>query len=274
MAPQRKRRRSKKNDSLVGLLGIGAVLLVFLLLFLPQALDRTPQETQAPTEVTLPPNPFSPEDFSLDSQGYVTCSAAKTRLGIDVSEHQGKIDWQAVADAGIQYAYIRVGYRGYDQGGVYEDDRAQENYEGAVAAGLQVGVYFYSQAISPEEAREEAQFAAKIIKKWELSYPVVYDWEWVSSDARTGSMTGEAVTACTQAFCREMEKQGYDAAFYFNQDLAENTFVLEKLTDYDFWLAQYENALTFPYRVKMWQFTASGSVPGISGNVDLNLYFE
>lgn len=274
MAPQRKRRRSKKNDSLVGLLGIGAVLLVFLLLFLPQALDRTPQETQAPTEVTLPHNPFSPEDFSLDSQGYVTCSAAKTRLGIDVSEHQGKIDWQAVADAGIQYAYIRVGYRGYDQGGVYEDDRAQENYEGAVAAGLQVGVYFYSQAISPEEAREEAQFAAKIIKKWDLSYPVVYDWEWVSSDARTGSMTGEAVTACTRAFCREMEKQGYDAAFYFNQDLAENTFVLEKLTDYDFWLAQYENALTFPYRVKMWQFTASGSVPGISGNVDLNLYFE
>ena len=274
MAPQRKRRRSKKNDSLVGLLGIGAVLLVFLLLFLPQALDRTPQETQAPTEVTLPPNSFSPEDFSLASPGYVTCSAAKTRLGIDVSEHQGKIDWQAVADAGIQYVYIRVGYRGYDQGGVYEDDRAQENYEGAVAAGLQVGVYFYSQAISPEEAREEAQFTAKIIKKWDLSYPVVYDWEWVSSDARTGSMTGEAVTACTQAFCREMEKQGYDAAFYFNQDLAENTFVLEKLTDYDFWLAQYENALTFPYRVKMWQFTASGSVPGISGNVDLNLYFE
>lgn len=274
MAPQRKRRRSKKNDSLVGLLGIGAVLLVFLLLFLPQALDRTPQETQAPTEVTLPPNPFAPEDFSLDNRGYVTCSAAKTRLGIDVSEHQGKIDWQAVADAGIQYAYIRVGYRGYDQGGVYEDDRAQENYEGAVAAGLQVGAYFYSQAISPEEAREEAQFAAKIIKKWDLSYPVVYDWEWVSSDARTGSMTGEAVTTCTRAFCREMEKQGYDAAFYFNQDLAENTFVLEELTDYDFWLAQYENALTFPYRVKMWQFTASGSVPGISGNVDLNLYFE
>lgn len=274
MAPQRKRRRSKKSDSLVGLLGIGAVLLVFLLLFLPQALDRTPQETRAPTEVTLPPNPFAPEDFSLDSRGYVTCSAAKTRLGIDVSEHQGEIDWQAVADAGIQYAYIRVGYRGYDQGGVYEDDRAQENYEGAVAAGLQVGVYFYSQAISPEEAREEAQFAAKIIKKWDLSYPVVYDWEWVSSDARTGSMTGEAVTTCTRAFCREMEKQGYDAAFYFNQDLAENTFVLEELTDYDFWLAQYENALTFPYRVKMWQFTASGSVPGIPGNVDLNLYFE
>ena len=165
MAPQRKRRRSKKNDSLVGLLGIGAVLLVFLLLFLPQALDRTPQETQAPTEVTLPPNPFSPEEFSLDSRGYVTCSAAKTRLGIDVSEHQSKIDWQAVADAGIQYAYIRVGYRGYDQGGVYEDDRAQENYEGAVAAGLQVGVYFYSQAISPEEAREEARSEGSPLRK-------------------------------------------------------------------------------------------------------------
>ena len=87
-------------------------------------------------------------------------------------------------------------------------------------------------------------------------------------------MTGEAVTACTQAFCREIEKKGYDAAFYFNQDLAENTFLLEELTDYDFWLAQYEDALTFPYRVKMWQFTAAGSVPGIAGNVDINLYFE
>lgn len=274
MAQRRKRRSAKKSDSFLGLLGACAVLLVFLLLFLPNALDKTPQETEAPTEVTLPPNPYDVSDFSLDSRGYVTCSVGNTRLGIDVSEHQGEIDWQAVADAGIQYAYIRVGYRGYDQGGIYEDDLAQANYEGATAAGLKVGVYFYSQAISPEEAREEAQFVAKIVKKWDLSYPVVYDWEWVSSDARTGTMTGEAVTACTQAFCREIEKKGYDAAFYFNQDLAENTFLLEELTDYDFWLAQYEDALTFPYRVKMWQFTAAGSVPGIAGNVDINLYFE
>ena len=274
MAQQRKRRKAKKSDSFLGLLGVGAVLLVFLLLFIPQILPKEVPETEPPTEATLPPNPYSSTDFSLDSRGYVTCSAAKTRLGIDVSEHQGEIDWQAVAGAGIQYAYIRVGYRGYDQGGIYEDDRAQENYEGAAAAGLKVGVYFYSQAISPEEAREEAQFVAKTVKKWDLSYPVVYDWEWVSSDARTGSMSGEAVTACTKAFCQEMEKQGYNAAFYFNQDLAENTFILEELTDFDFWLAQYENALTFPYRVKMWQFTAAGSVPGIAGNVDLNLYFE
>ncbi len=274
MAQRRKRRSTKKSDSFLGLLGACAVLFVFLLIFLPNALDKTPQETEAPTEVTLPPNPYTISDFFLDSRGYVTCSAGNTRLGIDVSEHQGEIDWQAVADAGIQYAYIRVGYRGYDQGGIYEDDLAQANYEGATAAGLKVGVYFYSQAISPEEAREEAQFVAKIVKKWDLSYPVVYDWEWVSSDARTGTMTGEAVTACTQAFCREIEKKGYDAAFYFNQDLAENTFLLEELTDYDFWLAQYEDALTFPYRVKMWQFTAAGSVPGIAGNVDINLYFE
>ena len=274
MAQQRKRRRAKKSDPIVGLFGVCAVLLVFLLLFLPRAFQKEPRETEPPTEVTLPPNPYSPKDFSLDSRGYVTCSAGTTRLGIDVSEHQGEIDWQAVANAGIQYAYIRVGYRGYDQGGVYMDDRAQENYEGATAAGLKVGAYFYSQAISPEEAREEAQFVVKTVKHWSLSYPVVYDWEWVSSDARTGAMSAEAVTACTQAFCREIEKKGYDAAFYFNQDLAENTFLLEELTDYGFWLAQYEDALTFPYEVKMWQFTASGAVPGISGNVDINLYFE
>lgn len=275
MAQQRKRRRkARKFDALVGLLGVGAVLLIFVLLFLPGQNRQKSQQIQAPTEVTLPPNPYSAADFSLDSRGYVVCSAGSTRLGIDVSEHQGEIDWQAVADAGIQYAYIRVGYRGYDQGGVYEDDLAQANYEGAAAAGLQVGAYFYSQAVSPEEAREEAQFVARIVKNWKLSYPVVYDWEWVSSDARTGSMTAEAVTACTQAFCREIQKQGYEAAFYFNQHLAENTFLLEELTDYEFWLAQYEDALTFPYRVKMWQFTASGTVPGISGNVDVNLYFE
>lgn len=275
MAQQRRRRRKQKNNPWIGALAVGAVLLIFAFVFfslLPR--HEEPEETVPTTEPTPPVNPFNPADFTLDDRGYVTCTAAKTRLGIDVSEHQLEIDWQAVADAGIDYAYIRVGYRGYDRGGVYPDDYAEENLQGAKDAGIPVGVYFYSQAISPEEAREEAQFVLNAIKGWKIAYPIVFDWEWVSEDARTGTMDSRGVTACTKAFCEEIENAGYDAAFYFNQDLASNTFRLGELLDYPFWLAQYTDALTFPYQVKIWQFTSTGSVPGITGNVDINLYFE
>ena len=275
MAQQRKRRRKQKNDPWLGAAAVGALLLILIVLLVSPGHRRgEPAETTPATTPMPPANPFTAADFSLDARGYVTCTAAKTRLGIDVSEHQKEIDWQQVAAAGIDFAYIRVGYRGYDQGGLYTDAYLEENLQGAKDAGIPVGLYVYSQAISPEEAREEAQMALDAAREWDPQYPIVFDWEWVSAEARTGSMDSRAVTDCTKAFCEEIEKAGYEAAFYFNQDLAANTFRLGELLEYPFWLAQYSEALTFPYQVKMWQFTSSGTVPGIAGNVDMNLYFE
>lgn len=137
-----------------------------------------------------------------------------------------------------------------------------------------MGVYFYSQAISVEEAREEAEVVLEFLDGWEITYPVVFDWEWVSADARTAEVSSRMVTDCTLEFCRMVEEAGYTPAVYFNQDLAQNTFRLRELQAYDFWLAQYEDAMTFSYDVDMWQYSCTGSVPGITGNVDLNLCFK
>lgn len=276
MAQRRGTTRRKKNKPWIGVAAVVAALLIFCALYFSMHLPETvqPVEMTAPTEPKPPRNPFTREDFTLDDRGYVTCTAAPAHLGIDVSEHQKEIDWAQVVQAGIEFAYIRVGYRGYDKGGVYLDEYLQANLQGAKDVGLPVGVYFYSQAISPQEAREEAEFVLDAIRGWDMAYPVVFDWEWVGSEARTGQMDGQGVTACTKAFCEAIEKAGYEAAFYFNQDLAADTFRLGELMEYPFWLAQYDTALTFPYAVKLWQFTHKGSVPGITGNVDLNLYFE
>lgn len=271
MAQTRRSRRRRKSRPWVGLL----IVAVFLAALAARASRRN--ELPPSSVETEPPrpaaNPFSPEDFSLDSRGYMTCSGAETMLGVDVSEHQQEIDWAKVAESGVEFAYLRVGYRGYDQGGLHLDGFFERNYQGASEAGLKIGVYFYSQAISPEEAEEEAQFVLKALGDRKPELPIVYDWEWVSGEARTGQMTSEGVTACTDAFCGAVQKAGYDAAFYFNQELAARMFRLGELMEYPFWIAQYEDALTFAYKVKLWQYTASGSVPGIAGSVDMNLYF-
>ena len=259
---------------LLGLLGLaGAGALMILLLFLKPGLPSSPTST---AEATLPPppeNPYTQADFYTED-GFVRCSAAPAKTGIDVSSHQEEIDWAAVAASGVDYAMIRVGYRGYDQGGLHIDAYAEANLQGALDAGLPVGVYFYSQAISVEEAREEANMLLDFIRDWDITYPVVFDWEWVGADARTAEVSGRTVTDCTLAFCRMVQEAGYKPAFYFNQDLAQNTFRLRELQEFDFWLDQYQDAMTFAYDVDMWQYSCTGRVAGITGDVDLNLCFK
>ena len=154
------------------------------------------------------------------------------------------------------------------------DEYARENLAAAAAAGLDVGVYFFSQAISPEEARQEANFVLAVLKETELQMPVVFDWEYVSADARTGNMDRRTLTDCALTFCQVMEDAGYEVMLYFNQHLAQDFLILEELLAYDFWLAMYTDEMTCPYRIRMWQYTEEGSVPGISGNVDINLWLE
>lgn len=231
-----------------------------------------PSETQPPT---LPPpeeNPYGPMDFQYEGQ-YLTCTAGESILGIDVSTYQGDIDWEQVAASPVEFVMIRIGYRGYESGWIQADDYAQANYEGAKAAGLKVGVYFFSQALDEWEAVEEASFVLAKIKNWELDLPVVYDWEYVKEEARTGQMDARQVTDCTLAFCRVIQAAGYQPMVYFNTHQADEHLIIEEVTGYPFWLAMYSDRMTYEYKVQMWQYTDKGKVPGIEGHVDMDLLF-
>lgn len=249
---------------------------------LSPATDPAPEATRF-TIPTLPPpeeNPYGAMDFGMDENGYLTCLTGESTLGIDVSIYQGNIDWQQVADAGIEFVIIKCAGRGYGEAGnLYEDSNWRRNYEGARGAGLQVGVYFFSQAITEEEAAEEAEYVLKLIEGKEIDMPVVYDWEYIdpaTSDGipRTIAMSKRLLTQCTKAFCETIKNAGYEPMIYFNADQSHKKMHLEELTDYPFWLASYTTELNYPYKIDMWQYTASGTVPGIEGTVDLNLYLK
>lgn len=250
---------------------LAAVLLLGGLIFgITRLPDRAPEPES--TEPALPSNPYSPVDFVVED-GLLICTAADVLHGIDVSSHQGEIDWQQVRQSGMDFAMIRVGYRGYDEGLIHEDSYGSNNYRQAGEAGLLRGVYFYSQAISPEEAREEANFVLDFLGDAQPELPVVFDWEYVSYEARTGALSPQQMTDCALAFCQTIASAGLQPMIYFNQDLAQTRLDLTAVQDYPFWLAQYADALTFPVSVSLWQYTDAGSVDGITGNVDMNLLF-
>lgn len=221
----------------------------------------------------LPRNPFSPEDFVYQGD-YLTCLSTPAVRGIDVSQHQGEIDWAAVKASGVEFVILRAGYRGYGSGTLHPDEKAQENYAAAKAAGLKIGAYFFSQAISPEEAREEAAFFLEQIRTWELDLWAVYDWEYISAEARTAQVDARTLTACTQAFLDTVIQAGCRPMVYFNRSQSETRLIMPELKEYGFWLAMYRDPIdTFAHRPDMWQYTNTGTVPGISGNVDINLWF-
>lgn len=217
-------------------------------------------------------NPIGLGDFATKN-GFLYCLTTPSRLGIDVSVWQGQIDWKKVKAAGVDFAMIRVGYRGSEQGVLKEDTYAQTNYAGATAAGIKVGAYFFSQAITVEEAVEEAKYLLNLIKDWKVDMPIVFDWEFVGGGSRTDGITARTLTNCSKAFCDTVSAAGYKSMIYFNTDQSFNSLYLRELTDYKFWLAQYDTVLNYPYKIDMWQYTETGSVPGIKGNVDINLYF-
>lgn len=253
-----------------------AVLVALALLIRPSdggggssnALSTTGGET---TETVLPPNPYSVEDFGYED-GYLTCLSGASLTGIDVSSHQGKIQWDQVAGSGFSFAMVRLGYRGYSgEGRLVTDEWAQANLDGASQSGMQVGAYFFSQAISEEEAREEARLAIEILDGRPLDLPVVFDWEIPTDLSRTINVDADRLTAYAKAFCDEIQSAGYKPMIYFNPYFAERYLHLEELKDIPFWLASYGTALTFPHRVDMWQYTDTGVVSGIEGPVDIDM---
>lgn len=260
------------------LLAVLAGLLFLLPRLLPpepttQPPTTVPPTTEIPTEPTLPPpeaSPYTFTDFQYNGR-YLTCLATETLLGLDVSAHQEEIDWQAVAAAGFEFVMIRVGYRGYETGLLQADAYAQANYAGAKAAGLKVGAYMFSQAISRKEAMEEARFALEQIRGWELDLPLVYDWERVKAGTRTDGVDARTATDCALGFCALVEAVGKESMVYFNPHHGKNYFYLHELEEYPFWLAYYTDKMDYPYKFEMWQYTDSGNVPGIEGGADINI---
>ena len=193
------------------------------------------------------------------------------KKGIDVSAYQGTIDWERVKADGIDFVFLRLGYRGYaEEGTLNEDEKFEENLKGAKDAGLKVGVYFFSQATTQEEAKEEAAFVKKLLGKTKLDLPVIYDPERISAEeARTDEITGKDFTAFALAFCGKIEKAGYKVGIYSNMYWEAFEFDLAQLEKYPIWYADYEDTPQTPYRFTFWQYSEEGTVDGIDGPVDL-----
>lgn len=274
-------RKRKKQPRII----LATVLTILLLLIAGVMLFTTVRSLRTEREARnagvqnysrdIPRSVYGLEDFASEN-GRVTYEDENwyTVPGIDVSSHQGVIDWQAVAGDGIGFAIIQAGYRGYSDGMCSEDEQFRANLFGAKAAGLATGVYFFSQAVNEEEAREEAAYVLGLLDGEALYLPVYYDWERVeSAPARTDEVDGETVTACAKAFCEAVEAGGYEAGVYFNQNYVYTLVDLAQLLDYPLWMAQYQTVPDFFYHFTCWQYTDSGTVAGITGPVDLDLRF-
>ncbi|MCM1577212.1 MAG: glycoside hydrolase family 25 protein [Ruminococcus sp.] len=198
----------------------------------------------------------------------------QTITGVDVSYHQGNIDWNAVKKDGVDFAMIRVGYRGYETGSLNIDPKFHEYAEGALDAGLEIGVYFYSQAVTVEEAMEEARMLLNEIDGYRIMYPVVFDWEIVGDEtARTNKVSSQMLNQCAMAFCNSIAREGYIPMIYSVKRMALMKLDLRKVGGYDFWLAEYRDIPEYPYEFAIWQYASDGRVDGIAGDVDLNMSF-
>lgn len=199
----------------------------------------------------------------------------KSKFGIDVSSYCGDINWQKVKDYGIEFAMIRIGGRGYgDTGNIYLDQNAITNIQNAHNCGIDVGVYFFSQAITTQEAVEEAKFVIENLDGIDLQLPVAYDFEFIDEDtARTDNITGAQMTEFAIAFCDTIENAGYKSMIYGESNDFYSQYDLSQLNNSTLWYAEYSAVPNFYYDFKIWQYSKEGQINGIEGNVDLNILF-
>ena len=219
---------------------------------------------------------WDPSLFKIDINGHMSYNDpdVETALGIDVSSFQKEIDWNEVRSSGFEFTFIRIGYRGTTEGGLFSDSYFESNYTGAKSAGLAVGIYFFSQAITPEEAVEEAEYAVSILNGRALDLPIVFDWEYVSTTARTGGIDSETLSQCADAFCRTVEEHGYSSMVYFNLYTSYLIYDMDTFGEKAIWLAQFAHEPTYFYHYEIWQYSCTGKVPGIDTDVDLDIALD
>ncbi|MEG1876777.1 MAG: Ig-like domain-containing protein, partial [Lachnospiraceae bacterium] len=210
--------------------------------------------------------------YTFDANGAMSMgNASNGTVGIDVSKHNGTINWAAVRNSGVSYAIIRCGYRGSSTGALIQDPKFQANIKGAQAAGIKVGVYFFTQAINEVEAVEEASMVLNLIKGQNLSYPVFIDTE--GSGGRADGLSVGARTAVCNAFCATIQNGGAKAGIYASKSWFEKRLNTGSLNQYKIWLAQYATKPTYAGRHDIWQYTSKGTIGGIKGNVDMNISY-
>ena len=240
-----------------------------------QTAADTAQTPETDSTADIPENAYSADCFYKEG-GFLRYEddALTSEVGVDISSHQTAVDWAAVREAGVDFAILRAGYRGYTEGAIQEDETFLTNLAAAKAAGLKVGVYFFSQALDKAEAVEEAEFVLNLLDGAALDYPIFFDWEDIEADARTDGMDSLTLTSCARAFCKRIELNGYRAGVYFNQRFGYEEFDLSKLQDYELWLAEYNTTPSFAYHFGVWQYANDGMLSGVDGPVDLNLAFR
>ena len=223
--------------------------------------------------LTCVQSPYQMSGFSCQDQRMMYSDDTYTsRLGIDISQYQGGIDWAQVKAAGFDFVFIRVGTRGYESGSIYEDECWAENLKEAKEAGLDAGVYFFSGAVSEQEAEEEADYIIEKLNGEPLELGIVLDVETIGSGtSRHDDLSAEQYTANTSAFCERVRAAGYNPIVYSNIFWEATHYDMTKIGNYDVWYADYMTTPQTPYMYRFWQYTDSGTVPGINGAVDLDV---
>ena len=210
-----------------------------------------------------------------DTEIRQTSGVSKTGvLGIDVSKWQKEIDWDKVKNEGVDFAIIRCGYRGSVTGSLVEDPYFEQNIKGAQAAGIKVGVYFFTQAVNEVEAVEEASMVISLVRDYELQYPVFIDTEGAGGNGRADSLNVEERTAVCEAFCTTVKNAGLEAGVYASRNWYNNKLTAGTLESYAIWLAEYRSVPLYQGYYQMWQYTSKGKINGINGNVDLNVSYR
>ena len=221
-------------------------------------------------------NRYDTEAFFLDEKGRL-CYEDKnwtSYICVDVSSYQNEVDWRQVAEDGVEFAMIRLGYRGYSSGALNIDPCYEQNVKGARDAGLHVGVYFFSQAVTEEEAMDEARYVLRKLRGKRIDGPVAFDMEYINGAERINHLNAEEKTAIADAFCRVIEENGYLPMIYGNPTWFTEDVNLEGLAHRGIWLAHYIEMTQWPFDYWMWQYTDKGTVAGIEGGCDLNIWME
>lgn len=267
--------RKTKREIAVALKGLAMVFVIIILVTAAIRIKFEKEYMPYPDSLSLlPVNDYALDHFYQDENGLLSYEDDNyySMAGIDVSEHQGVIDWQKVKEAGIEFAYLRAGFRGYSIGGLHEDHCFYDNYKGAKENGIKVGVYFFSQAINEEEAREEAEFVHQMIKDLEIDLEVVYDYE-MPEESRIRNLEKSQYTLNALSFATAIMTYGYKPMIYANLDWIYHVYDMSKILNYDLWYAQYYQEPEVVYAYKIWQYSENGHLDGINEDVDLNVRF-
>lgn len=222
-------------------------------------------------------NSYDSEGFEIidNYMTYTDVSGNKiSHLGADMSYHQDKVDWDKIKNGPLEFVMLRCGYRGYTEGGLVVDEKFKSYAKACNERGINLGVYFFTQAITEEEAIEEADFVIDLLKDYKIQYPVALDTELVNDDdARTNKadLSKDDLSKICIAFCERIREAGYYPIIYASENWMRRRLNLEMLTDYDFWAAQYLEENDFLYDFTIWQYTEKGKIPGVSTEVDLNV---